>query len=52
MRVDKTLKTTLLRWRHDLHRIPETGFQEHKTSDYVARALKSLGFEVHRGIGG
>jgi metal-dependent amidase/aminoacylase/carboxypeptidase family protein len=21
-------------WRHDLHRIPETGLAEHRTSDY------------------
>jgi len=40
------------RWRHDLHRMPELGFQEHKTSDYVAQALTSLGLEVHRHIGG
>jgi hippurate hydrolase len=39
-------------WRHDLHRIPELGFQEFKTSDYVAETLASLGLEVTRGVGG
>ncbi|MET0543319.1 MAG: M20/M25/M40 family metallo-hydrolase, partial [Variovorax sp.] len=42
----------LVRWRHHLHRHPETGFEEKKTSDYVASVLNALGLEVHRGIGG
>jgi amidohydrolase len=41
----------LLGWRRDLHMIPETGFEEAKTSDYVASVLRMLGLEVHRGIG-
>ena len=24
------------RWRHDLHRIPETGLREHRAGDYLA----------------
>ncbi|HWT17573.1 MAG TPA: M20 aminoacylase family protein [Variovorax sp.] len=52
MYVDNELGTQLLRWRHHLHRFPETGFNEHKTSDYVARTLELLGLQVHRGIGG
>jgi hippurate hydrolase len=39
-------------WRHDLHRIPETAFEEHKTSAYIARVLTDLGYEVATGIGG
>ena len=27
-----------VRWRHQLHRFPETGFNEHKTAGYVAKA--------------
>jgi hippurate hydrolase len=39
-------------WRHDLHRIAELGFQEHRTGDYLAAALEAMGLEVVRGIGG
>lgn len=39
-------------WRHALHRIPETAFEEHETSDYVAAVLAELGFDVTRGVGG
>ena len=37
----------------DLHRHPEIGFEERRTSDAVARTLESYGVdEVHRGIAG
>jgi hippurate hydrolase len=39
-------------WRHDLHRIPETAGDEHRTSAYVADVLRGLGYEVTTGIGG
>ena len=42
----------LQRWRHQLHRFPETGFNEARTADFVAQVLQVLGLEVHRGIGG
>lgn len=38
--------------RRDLHRIPETAFNEHKTSVFVAERLRSLGLEVRTGIAG
>ncbi|MEB6533584.1 M20 family metallopeptidase [Pantoea stewartii] len=41
----------LVALRRDLHRNPELGFQEQRTSDIVARFLHDLGIEVHRGIG-
>jgi amidohydrolase len=50
--IDQDLASNLVRWRHQLHRIPETGFKEKRTSEYVANALEALGLEVHRGIGG
>src|SRR5256714_8434663 len=38
--------------RRDFHAHPELGFEEHRTSDIVAKQLESLGIEVHRGVGG
>jgi hippurate hydrolase len=46
------LAAQLRRWRHDLHQIPEVGLQEHRTSDYVAEILATMGLHVTRGIGG
>lgn len=40
------------RWRHHLHRFPETGFNENRTADYLASVLGLLGLDVQRGIGG
>ncbi len=37
---------------HDLHQIPELGFQEFKTSAYLADALEKLGYQVTRNVGG
>lgn len=39
-------------WRHHIHAHPETAFEEHKTSDFVAKTLESFGIEVHRGLAG
>ena len=49
---DAALEADWVRWRHDFHRFPETGFNEHRTADRVAQLLALLGLEVHRGIGG
>ncbi|MDZ7840472.1 MAG: amidohydrolase [Gammaproteobacteria bacterium] len=38
--------------RHDLHRHPELGFQEERTSRLVSGKLRELGIEVHEGLGG
>lgn len=38
-------------WRHDLHAHPEIGYEEHRTSAFVAEKLESWGISVHRGIG-
>jgi amidohydrolase len=38
-------------WRQTLHQHPETAFEEHWTSDYVAARLEEFGMdEIHRGI--
>ena len=39
-------------WRQHIHRHPETAFEEHNTSDYVAMRLHEFGIEVHRGLAG
>ncbi|MDQ0043862.1 M20 aminoacylase family protein [Variovorax boronicumulans] len=49
---DEPLRDQLSGWRRQLHAIPETGFEEAKTSAFVASVLKALGLEVHAGIGG
>ncbi|MDQ8591515.1 amidohydrolase, partial [Klebsiella aerogenes] len=38
--------------RRRFHQQPEIGFEEHKTSDEVARLLAEWGYEVHRGLAG
>ena len=49
---EPTLEAGWVRWRHDFHRFPETGFNEHRTAERVAQILQMLGLEVHTGIGG
>ncbi len=38
-------------WRRDIHAHPELGFEEERTSDFVAAKLGEFGCEVHRGLG-
>ena len=38
--------------RRDIHRHPELGFEEHRTSALVAQQLEQWGYEVERGLGG
>tara|TARA_B100000029_G_scaffold194502_1_gene192576 strand:- start:1752 stop:2924 length:1173 start_codon:yes stop_codon:yes gene_type:complete len=42
----------LIEWRHHLHSFPELGFEEYKTSDFVAEKLSQMGLEVNRGLAG
>lgn len=46
-----SLHEQMVAWRHDFHRHPELGFNEHRTSRRVAELLTSFGLEVHTGIG-
>ena len=41
----------LTNWRRDIHAHPELGFEEQRTSDFVAQKLAEFGYEVHRGVG-
>jgi hippurate hydrolase len=34
--------------RRDLHRIPEMGYEEHKTTDYLEKKLSGMGFTPYR----
>ncbi|MFJ3456636.1 M20 aminoacylase family protein [Scandinavium goeteborgense] len=38
--------------RRHFHQHPEIGFEEHQTSEQVARLLTQWGYEVHRGLAG
>jgi len=44
------LHDQLTAWRHDIHQHPETGFEEHRTSQIVADRLGEFGIEVDRGM--
>ena len=37
-------------WRHELHKHPETAFEEFQTADFLAAKLESFGLEIHRGL--
>ncbi|MEM5388761.1 M20 aminoacylase family protein [Paraburkholderia phymatum] len=50
--MERSLQEQLKNWRHQIHQHPETGFEEKRTSDYVANVLTTLGLEVYRNIGG
>ena len=45
------LHDDMVGWRHELHRHPELGFNEIRTSQRVAELLESFGLQVHTGIG-
>lgn len=45
------LEAEMVAWRHELHANPETAFEEHETSKFVAEKLRSFGLDVHTGIG-
>ncbi len=46
------LHPQMVEWRRDLHAHPELGFQEERTSEFVASKLEEWGIEVHRGLAG
>lgn len=41
-----SFKEEIIKIRRDLHQIPETGFEEFKTSEYIKNKLLSLGYNV------
>ncbi len=40
----------LVAWRRDLHRHPELGYEEHRTSSLIAEHLSDLGLRVQQGV--
>jgi hippurate hydrolase len=47
----KAFHDEMTKWRRDLHAYPELGFEEHRTSEFVAGKLAEFGCEVHRNVG-
>ena len=54
MTTDKdALHAEMTAWRHNLHTYPEFGFEEQRTSAFVAAKLREFGFdEIVEGVGG
>ena len=51
--IDAGLIAEMTAWRRDLHAHPEFGFEEKRTSAFVASKLREFGFdEVVEGVGG
>ncbi len=50
-RID-SLSEELAAIRRDIHKHPETAYEENRTADIVAERLEAWGLEVHRGLGG
>jgi hippurate hydrolase len=46
----KSYHAELTARRQDFHAHPELGFDEHRTSEIVAKQLEEFGIEVHRGV--
>src|SRR5579871_1599180 len=46
----RSFETELTAIRRDIHKHPETAFEEVRTADVVAAKLQSWGIEVHRGL--
>jgi hippurate hydrolase len=51
IKLDSALQAQMIDWRHELHRYPEFGFEENRTSDFIAEKLKEFDLEVVRNIG-
>ncbi|WP_336333790.1 hypothetical protein [Pseudomonas putida] len=47
----KNLTETMREWRHELHQIPELGFEVFCTAKYITQKLQAMGRDVVTGIG-
>ncbi|QLE79376.1 amidohydrolase [Francisella sp. Scap27] len=48
--LESELHKAMRDWRRDIHRHPETAYEEHRTSAKVAELLTSFGLDVVRGL--
>ena len=46
----KKFHDEMVAWRRDIHKHPELGYEETRTSNFVAAKLKEFGIEVHQGL--
>ena len=44
------LKPQLIEWRRDFHQYPETAYEEFRTSELIAKRLRSFGLKVSTGM--
>ena len=49
--MQEILKKRMKEWRRDIHKHPELGFNEKRTSEKIASILKEIGLDVFTGIG-
>jgi amidohydrolase len=45
------IEDQIIAWRREIHANPELGFEETKTANLVANALREMGVEVQAGVG-
>ena len=50
-KIDKALLEQMTAWRHQLHQYPEFGFEERRTSEFIADRLSEFSLEVTRNVG-
>ncbi len=46
----QALQEQIVTWRRQIHMHPEPGFQEHRTAESIAEALRAMGIENETGI--
>ena len=44
------MKEEMQEWRRYLHTIPELGFEEFKTANFISKKLSEFGIEVHQNV--
>ena len=47
----KELQSEMVAWRRDIHRHPELGFEEKRTSALIAETMGDFGYRVKTGVG-
>ncbi len=45
-----SIEKDIVEWRRELHSIPEPGFAEHRTGQFLVERLNELGYEVKSGV--